>query len=124
MIITSSELRLGNLLYNIHGEIHEVRENTFQLFRYPTMNGDPSGLRGIPLTPEILEKAGFEEYDGNEWYRFYRKSEVQILIHREVDSVFAMFNQVKIESSINNLRLHQLQNLYFALTGEELQIDL
>lgn len=73
----------------------------------------------IPLTHGILEKAGFKQSRGS--YRmFWHLEKIEI---RFFDSGLAKFkisssHQVKIES------LHQLQNLYFALTGEELSINL
>ena len=65
--------------------------------------------RAIPLTPEILEKCGFKldlkciKYKG----KLYRKKSVT----------------VSIDSGRTN-QLHTLQNLYFAITGTELEIKL
>jgi hypothetical protein len=122
-MILSNELRIGNLVYNRHGEIHEVRENTFQLFRYPTMDGDPAKLKGIPLTPEILEKAGFgiNYLTTGAWNA--QKGLYFLLSNFEFHIQKSYYENQFI--AVKNIKhLHQLQNLYFALTGEELQIDL
>ena len=63
--------------------------------------------RPIPLTPEILEKCGFENsYKfGMVWHNYLKRYAVVV-------------NGESIENVPQNL--HQLQNLYFALTGTEL----
>ena len=64
----------------------------------------------IPITPEILEKFGFEKTD-----QFtFSKSGIKLTPIR--DLYFRA--QFPIKADIKHL--HQLQNLYFALTGEEL----
>lgn len=84
----------------------------------------------IPLTPEILEQAGL--YTPN--------SRGQLEIGSNTISFRAMLNEAKegnitfeiiteeIENSfflpVKVKHLHQLQNIYFALTGEELEINL
>ncbi len=69
----------------------------------------------IPLTEEILIKAGFkEEYDG--WV--FGKT---IFITKDDDG----WHVGNFGFFINSIQyLHQLQNLYFALTGEEIKIEL
>lgn len=71
-------------------------------------------INPIPLTPEILEKAGFV-YDSVTYY----KNNVHIGEFKSGLFLHSVLNKVspKIEY------LHQLQNLYFALTGEELIIE-
>jgi hypothetical protein len=72
---------------------------------------------GIPLTPEILEKAGFVGDDSrNDFY----KDDFRVAFHIH-DGVIEWRNERLHEGLIP---LHQLQNLYFALTGEELPIEL
>lgn len=68
-------------------------------------------LHPIPITPEILEKCGFENTRllSLVWHNFAKR--FAILVHG---------GPVGYEL----LYLHQLQNLYFALTGEELTIKL
>ena len=77
--------------------------------------------QGIELTPEILGKCGFEwVVNYHRWVHPETKYEViefgpgygfQNAISREV-------HQPKLEY------VHQLQNLHFALTGKELEINL
>lgn len=79
----------------------------------------------IPLTPEILEKSGFKKVEsvhGGEAFtinevRFLKEGLDYTLVsedddHYAIDRIGKPFHYV-----------HQLQNLYFALTGEELNIS-
>jgi hypothetical protein len=61
----------------------------------------------IKLTPQILEKCGFEFNGG-------------YFIIPLKNSLYGI-DKIKVGKGIF---LHQLQNLYFALTGEELDINL
>lgn len=76
----------------------------------------------IPLTPEILEKAGFEWDDidkGNETVRGLFKKFILMLPHHNGLNWYAAPYGYPLMPQ-RTLYLHQLQNLYFALTGEEL----
>jgi hypothetical protein len=68
----------------------------------------------IPLTPEILEKAGFK----NKGHEIFVKDRIQLWAHLayylDEDLEEAHFIPVDVTS------LHQLQNLYYSLTGQEL----
>ena len=72
----------------------------------------------IPLSPEILEKAGFEKdsvgYFNNGIYCMKFNNNTCKWSFGEW--YMGQFCEIKY--------LHQLQNLYFALTGEELNINL
>jgi|694.fasta_scaffold94031_6 hypothetical protein len=80
---------------------------------------DELSILGISLTPEILVKAGFvkkgKRYSKN-W--FYLWSD-------DYNIVFALAQmEESIGKYLNIEYVHQLQNLYFALTGDELNIQL
>lgn len=88
----------------------------------PTVNGY---YQPIPLTPEILEKTGFNNPQGDYWIK---GNELMIAL----DSVWWWTNawQNDGEFGFEALAvwreikyLHQLQNLYFALTGQKLPIN-
>lgn len=117
----ASELRIGNLTIidseNENKRIHSVVwndlgfENTF--------------LDPIQLTEEWLFKFGFEIEKAN--YRVY-----DIEARGKFFSVNKRINKDSFEISFytyyedvvfeNFLYVHQLQNLYFALTGQELEV--
>lgn len=108
----ANELRIGNWVKGITGNpIKLTGADIFVLEQ-----GDDNGLcEPIPLTPEVLEKCGFEKSLGvyviNKACIFGSLSKINIYIEDyDADYEFTCPEH-----------LHQLQNLYFALTGEELQ---
>lgn len=74
-----------------------------------------SAANGIPLTQEILEKCGFELFP----WGWVKKSTKDFGIRLQVKS---FSYEVSGNNPVPLQYLHQLQNLYFALTGEELEI--
>lgn len=72
----------------------------------------------IPLTGEILLKAGFEKDIES---LFYRNS----FIIAKTKTRWAFYHNGLMGGELVRIDdLHQLQNLFFALTGEEIKIDL
>ncbi len=68
-------------------------------------------LQPIPLTPEIMVMAGF----GKGGEGFYYKNGIEYNLDEQL---LEGIGDVPLQY------VHQLQNLYFALTGQELTIDL
>ena len=71
----------------------------------------------IPLTRDILEKAGFEIIDANDQYSNYKKESLTIGVMGD--------NSIRLKIGDREFIcewLHQLQNLYFDLTGDELEV--
>ena len=97
----------------------EHRSESFEddLLQTQTAHGSLEEFEPILLTREILEKCGFENMDANDQYTRYRKEPLTIR--------FMAGNSIR--ASIRDREfvcqwLHQLQNLYFDLTGEELEV--
>lgn len=124
----AQELRIGNWvdIKSFNGNQGIVRTQfNYDLLRYIHL------CEPIPLTPEILEKCGFEKME-REWYqKKYFTDCVEVAEEMEIvhnaktkrcgvrdsdddDNPYAMTGKII-------KYLHQLQNLYFALTGEELE---
>lgn len=117
----ANELRIGNLVHNSHGDIHAIGCNCFHRFRDPSMDGNHSGFKPIPLTEEILLKCGFEYQKDNNSYQL--DSDLGFTIWGRVYSGFNVYvHDVEFGETINSL--HQLQNLYFSLTQKELEVHL
>lgn len=77
-------------------------------------------LEGIPLTEELLVKAGFEnKHNGS----YFELNGIGLIIGYAVDGSFVTGNSFG-SRHCHFWYLHQLQNLYFALTGTELTIKL
>lgn len=84
----------------------------------PAMNHALKEVRPISLTDELLKECGFQrdeiEYIGGLWHLH----PVQILD----DNGLWLVND-KLRKRLKLHCLHQLQNLYFALSGKELEIS-
>ncbi len=99
-IIMPDIVRLGS--YGIH--LVDVDENT--------------KVSGIPLAPEILKKCGFT----NNWIRL--SENIMLIIHPDEANIYDIKRDQTLQLLIPCSFLHQLQNLYRALTGTELNITL
>lgn len=81
-------------------------------------------LEPIILTTEILERAGFTEKGGLLADKYFEKGDLEL---KQAGEYYQRILVTKLNTTVFDLpltSLHQLQNLYFALTGEELEIKL
>ena len=133
-MIKSNEFRLGNYLLHKTGVRILTVPCTFQHFELMAKDGGKD-LFPLVLAPANLEKAGFIE---NKKYALLPESREFVLVLPVMGSgdisikayvknnkeCFArvMMNNVPISNNVHHL--HQLQNLYQALTGQELEIKL
>lgn len=113
-----SELRIGNLVY------FKSEDDDFAIeLKFDFENGwNMNYIKPIPLTEEWLLKFGFIKFDSEkiyaEWFLdFDGDLKYKIMQDKRYDNTFIMTNEYK---PIKLQYIHQLQNLYFALTGEEL----
>lgn len=120
-MIQANELRIGNYV-KLNGRIMKPNAELMSLI----ITGETIDPMPIPLTPEILEKCGLEKTTDN-------PNEYFIRLNNGIDRLMVSNNSVGIivfgskvlTSWYNHIKsLHQLQNLYFALTGEELNVQL
>jgi len=91
--------------------------------KYPIISYDISTLQPIPLSPEILEKCGFgyQSMKGGLTYYAHRETGFTLLYSY---GKWNWSSSASVTSGKAIEYLHQLQNLYFALTGEELEVNL
>ena len=99
-----NELRIGNWVETFEGVIQI--QNGWEI-------DEGNECQPIPLTEEWLEKFGFEYSDLNGDSGLWKIPPFQI---------YGKCNQFIYEYALDVNYVHQLQNLYFALTGEELTI--
>ena len=139
----AKELRIGNYIKS-HDEIIEVSSiedgiksnivscvcgyanigDTKDVFIYGIEIGE---VEPIPLTEEILLSCGFEKIDTKNipLGYYYAKFPICIIPNESGNDIEIMDNDYSINMGNNSPKyLHQLQNLYFALTGKELEINL
>ena len=115
----ASELRLGNYV-DLFGKVAYITKSDFSETDYGIAieSGKP-----IPLTEEWLLRFGFnwlDQVDG------YRKEHIEHTISMDLLPIenskeFAVEWDYNWLNSIKHV--HQLQNLYFALTGDELKLN-
>jgi hypothetical protein len=104
----SNELRIGNLVNDYFREIIvDVNINVLKSI----LTNKRCLYKPILLTEEWLLKLGFHKYKGDNIDFFLNDFETSC----NMDLLFWKGTQIK---NINYV--HQLQNLYFSLTGEEL----
>ena len=126
-MIQTKELRIGNNI-EFDGEIitvtgiskNKITYNPSKVLKYEinAKHFDP-----IPLTEEILLKFGFEDQefsdeDGNKIYMLHHK---KFYLTSDESCMFSeVFLPIYSNDCVSVKYVHQLQNLYLALTGKEL----
>ena len=110
-----NELRSGNWIDTKDFHIDEFKG----LYQYdPEWYKYVHMFEPIPLTEEWLIKFGFEKKE-NKWYKLIRFPTVRFLNNKL--NVYVIIHSSSVVIAILDY-VHQLQNLYFALTGEELTL--
>lgn len=104
--MTSSDLRIGNWVKMISKDKYYFIDRGQDL-------DNSQDFEPIELTEEILLKCGFVDYDC-----WLQKEGIQLF---NIRNLYYRGN-FPIKADIKYL--HQLQNLYFALTNEELNVQL
>src|SRR5687767_4341429 len=141
-MVKANELRIGNLISDDDGCVAKI--NGFTPFSHSVRCDEAEGcillidvyheLTGkwkmgreadspecnpIPLAPEWMERCGFEYKDGACENGDYRHNGVYIYQHDEEPGLFH-FSRGHMEGAKVEIKyLHQLQNIYFTLVGEE-----
>lgn len=140
-MIQPNELRLGNLVLRAIGWNNEARPIIWSDDSYVvsqlndstvwidsengTMDEDFTNISGIPLTEEWLLKAGFKNeyaqvYSGwigdDIWGRMDFKVNIFCIISSGREAEESYLNHIKY--------VHQLQNLFHAISGEELEFKI
>jgi hypothetical protein len=123
----TTELRINNIL--LGGIVTSINKNSFRVFDgyshfdSEAMIEDWLGGQPIPITGDWLLKLGFDKF-GSFYSVFYGSNYHSFTIKsKDGDLRFDIDEHGIITTSIkyNHIRyVHQLQNLYFALKGEEL----
>jgi hypothetical protein len=115
--IKASELRIGNWLHLKNSDFIKVDVDNIA-----DVVNNPAIFNPIQLTPEILEKCGFE--DKGSGYLTKSIDEGGAFLMCEYGGVSIYHNIEECSFNFPGKYLHQLQNLFFALTGTELTINL
>jgi len=121
-MIQVNELRYWNLVYYKVQWNHRIIAPIYHIHS----EMDMTHFEPIPLTPEILDSAGWVWNEECKSYEKYPNGDVRMnLQFRESNGSYTMFNYVLKAMIFDKIYyLHQLQNLYWCLTGKELEINL
>ena len=116
-MIKANELRIGNYFFDSDGNEKKINYSDLVSLEITCLHYNP-----IPLTPGKLERCSFNFDEvqinilGHDYEFVFDKDGLKYGYHGEDGFIR--------ETRQPMLYLHQLQNLYFALTGEELEINL
>lgn len=119
--MNAKELRIGNLFYLPNGNIGIISYHEIRLL---TVAIDKPNYKPIPITNELLEKLGFRVGNGNgstcaeiamKNGRYFVMDKIQNWGH---DFYYTQGEGIQLSVPIKYV--HQLQNLVFAITGEDL----
>jgi len=125
-MIKPNELRIGNLVYNIHNKqiirIRQLRIEIVEVFHTNKLTGflPFEDIEPIPLTEEIILECGFER-------KIHGRHEKSLRSYKKNGNTFNVSHSGIMYYGLKQkpvLYLHELQNLYFALTNQELKIEL
>jgi hypothetical protein len=145
-MIQAKDLRLGNKVLNQTGKVITVQEilhNTIVYNNYLQVDKENEGpysasvlsyaakvvevieeaeysnLLPIPLTARLLERCGFRNFKREEWILSFDHSQADFEFTAEG---LKMREPAAFKKPIKYL--HQLQNVFFALSGNELEVSL
>ena len=125
----AEELRIGNyVLYeqnSIEFIIKTISDDGFDVYNMTESTWiEYDQFAGIPVTEEWLLKLGWVWNEDTETFEKYPNGDVRMHLQYEpVSRSYTMFNYVLNAKIADRIwHVHQLQNLYFALTGSELTI--
>lgn len=116
----AQELRIGNL-YDHNGRVEKVTPNTI----LEVWESERKWCKPIDLTEEWLLNAGFEKSTIDRYTSIkLRVNSTEALLYHEGNVIYGILGPAQyVWSNIKIHYVHQLQNLYFVLTGEELEFN-
>lgn len=120
MELTAQQLRIGNLIYwdipqkaGVPHRVVGILEDTLRTI--PISIGSMNEYKPIPLTEEILIRLGFKKGIAG-----YEKGDFDIRNYGEYWIEYGL----QIQGFCPAIKyVHQLQNLFYALTGTELTLN-
>lgn len=125
----ASELRIGNWVKNTWSSDQAMQVYPMMISQIATLEKEQNGenasnIQALPITQEWLEKFGFIEDPEDHWSMILTlgKCTNQYLSTSFTRNNVTLYDRQKLSTGIHVAYVHQLQNLYFALTGEELTI--
>lgn len=115
-MVKATELRIGNWVYAQSRKLAKGMHEAVQV-RVVTTQWQ-NNWWPIPLTEQWLKRMGFNTLPEKRFYIFHKE--------RVLFEYWLLDGSIVVEGGFlpsKNHYVHQLQNLYFALIGEELKIN-
>lgn len=137
-MIPANELRIGNWVgltgtdkwYKFGVNMFSIiaQKGEHESISYYAIDAETNILSPIPLIPEILEKCGFRDKTNGwyhiDWFALEEDCRLAINVKSGRCSIFE-YDESGMAFTKHPIKyLHQLQNLYFSLTGEELEVNI
>lgn len=114
----AQDLRIGNIIHDPNKGVDGYTYVTSRTIH--ALDSHPCDFQPIPLTPEWLERLGFEKVKDINEHSYPDWTLGIVTLHQNVHGFFVLADY---KGMICIHHVHQLQNLYFALTGEELTVS-
>lgn len=121
--ITANELRIGNYL-RLVGESWTKQRDTIQAITAQDIldiEGGADGYEAVELTPEILGKCGFVHVVDTDEGPHFAYEGLQLWYSADLPNEATGFYHINSKLLVHVDYLHQLQNFYHSLSGEELK---
>jgi hypothetical protein len=132
-MIAATDLRIGNLInpdrvhiYLSAVKVLSISETSFT-FSNPENNMKPSfsflkGASGVPIEEGWLLKFGFTPYGNHQWElgKYWVHCDIKDVFSFNYSGVSMDYDGDELYELVEIKYVHQLQNLYYALTGTEL----
>ncbi len=135
----ASELMIGNKIMFGERVIDVTGYDIMNIYKAEVHKHiSESAYQYIPLTPEWLEKLGFNKWGGQQWFvkkytalegedfldKVYLEHEVEVLVN--LDSKACNIQNITHDEQGASTKckigyVHELQRLWYSLTGEELK---
>jgi len=115
-MIDARDLRIGNLVYS------PMMNDNFKISNL-TDEYNPT-CQPIPLTEEWLVRLGFQKESKEYFIKINNHSNLLLFYSTFHDKYyyFADVERRQYNSTLPMLYVHQIQNLYYSLTGQELEM--
>jgi hypothetical protein len=119
----ANELRIGNY-YDHNGQHKQVTVSVIE----EVWNAERTWCKPIPLTEEWLIKMGFvhnfKNIIGCDFFTLYFNSQSKLSVNLNSKKISVIIDGIGNVLTFEYQHVHTLQNLYYALTNEELKITL
>lgn len=125
----AKELRIGNKFWRLccNDEVVEIRQDG--VIGIDSLRGliPYSEIEPIPVTEELLLKIGFKKGQGNGYASYkinpYDGHIIEVAIYES--GIDAFIQYICGACHLRSIKyLHELQNIVFAITGTELEVEL